>query len=153
MTASVTEPYVTIGQMALVRSKDSSKFRDVQSLSNVSSKVGFVRGTTGEVAAKAFFRSATLVPQSSINDGIAALRKGEIEVFIHDAPTVWRVAGNPNEKELTGLYRLLTKEPLAWAVRKSDEPLRFALSRKIQDWQLSGFAKQTMTRWVPLRIW
>jgi ABC-type amino acid transport substrate-binding protein len=150
---SFTEPYVTIGQMALVRSKDSSKFRDVQSLSNFSSKVGFVRGTTGEVAAKAFFRSATLVPQSSINDGIAALRKGEIEVFIHDAPTVWRVAGNPNEKELTGLYWLLTKEPLAWAVRKSDEPLRFALSRKIQDWQLSGFAKQTMTRWVPLRIW
>jgi polar amino acid transport system substrate-binding protein len=150
---SFTEPYVTIGQMALVRSKDSSKFRDVQSFSNVSSKVGFVRGTTGEVAAKAFFRSATLVPQSSINDGIAALRKGEIEVFIHDAPTVWRVAGNPNEKELTGLYWLLTKEPLAWAVRKSDEPLRFALSRKIQDWQLSGFAKQTLTRWVPLRIW
>jgi|SRR6516164_122352 polar amino acid transport system substrate-binding protein len=126
-----TDPYVTIGQMALVRAKDSSKFPDVQSFSNVTSKVGFVRATTGEMAARAFFRSATLSPQATINEGIAALRKGEIEIFIHDAPTVRRIAENPNEKELTGLYWLLTKEPLAWAVRKSDEPLRFALSREI----------------------
>ena len=76
--------------MALVRSKDSSKFRDVQSFSTVNSKVGFVRATTGEMAARTFFKSATLVPQPNANDGIAALRKGEIEVFIHDAPTVWR---------------------------------------------------------------
>jgi len=150
---SFTDPYVTIGQMALVRSKDSAKFPAVESFPTINAKVGFVRATTGEFAAKAFFRSATLVPQSSPNDGIAALRKGDIEVFIHDAPTVWRIGTNPNEKELTGLYWLLTKEPLAWAVRKSDEPLRFTLSRTIQQWQVSGYAKQTLTRWVPIRIW
>ncbi|HEX7232571.1 MAG TPA: transporter substrate-binding domain-containing protein [Candidatus Binatia bacterium] len=150
---SFTDPYVTIGQMTLVRSKDSAKFRAVELFPTINAKVGFVRATTGEFAARTFFRSATLVPQSSPDDGIAALRKGEIEVFIHDAPTVWRIGTNPNEKELTGLYWLLTKEPLAWAVRKSDEPLRFALSRTIQQWQLSGYAKQTMTRWVPMRIW
>ncbi|HEY1232667.1 MAG TPA: transporter substrate-binding domain-containing protein [Candidatus Binatia bacterium] len=150
---SFTDPYVTIGQMTLVRSKDSAKFRAVESFPTINAKVGFVRATTGEFAARTFFKSATLVPQSSPDDGIAALRKGEIEVFIHDAPTVWRIGTNPNEKELTGLYWLLTKEPLAWAVRKSDEPLRFTLSRTIQQWQVSGYAKQTMTRWVPMRIW
>jgi ABC-type amino acid transport substrate-binding protein len=150
---SFTDPYVTIGQMALVRSKESSKFRDVQSFSSVNSKVGFVRATTGEMAAKNFFKNATLAPQASADDGIAALRKGEIEVFIHDAPTIWRIGTNPSEKELTGLYWLLTKEPLAWAVRKSDEPLRFALNRTIQQWQTSGFAQRTLTRWVPMRIW
>jgi len=148
-----SDPYVTIGQMALVRTKDSSKFRDVQSFSSVTSKVGFVRTTTGEMAAKAFFGSAILVPQSTVNDGVAALRKGEIDVFLHDAPTVWRITGNPNEKELTGLYWLLTKEPLAWAVRKSDEPLRFALNRQLGQWQVSGFTKQILFRWVPIRIW
>ena len=79
-----SDPYVTIGQMALVRTKDSSKFRDVQSFSRVTSKVGFVRTTTGEMAAKAFFGSAILVPQSTVNDGVAALRKGEIDVFLHE---------------------------------------------------------------------
>ena len=150
---SFTDSYATIGQMVLVRAKDRSSFPNVQSFSQLTSKIGFVQATTGEIAAKAFFPRATLAPQSTIDDGITALRKGEIEVFIHDAPTVWRIAGNPNEKELTGLYWPLTKEPLAWAVRKDDESLRFALNRELQQWKLSGSLKYTLSRWVTLRIW
>jgi len=153
MLVSFTDPYVRIGQMALVRAADRSAFPNVQSFSQLKSKVGFVQKTTGEMAAKAFFPQATLDPQSSIDSGIAALRKGEIQVFIHDAPTIWRIAGNPNEKELAGLYWPLTKEPLAWAVRKVDEPLRFALNRELEQWQSSGSLKQTLSRWVALRIW
>ena len=150
---SFTDSYATIGQMVLVRAKDRSAFPNVQSFSQLTSKVGFVQATTGEIAAKAFFPRATLAPQSTIDDGIMALRKGEIEVFIHDAPTVWLIAGNPNEKELAGLYWPLTKEPLAWAVRKDDESLRFALNRELQQWKLSGSLKYTLSRWVTLRIW
>jgi ABC-type amino acid transport substrate-binding protein len=150
---SFADSYATIGQMALVRAKDRSAFPNVQSFSGLTSKIGFVQGTTGEMAAKAFFPRATLTPQPTIDDGIGALRKGEIEVFIHDAPTVWRIAGNPNEKELEGLYWLLTKEPLAWAVRKDDESLRFALNRELEQWKANGSLKQILTRWVSLRIW
>jgi ABC-type amino acid transport substrate-binding protein len=150
---SFTDSYATIGQMTLVRAKDRSAFPNVQSFSQLTSKVGFVQNTTGEIAAKAFFPRAILAPQSTIDIGIAALRNGEIEVFIHDAPTVWRISGNPNEKELAGLYWPLTKEPLAWAVRKDDESLRFALNRELQQWKLSGSLKYTLSRWVTLRIW
>jgi polar amino acid transport system substrate-binding protein len=148
-----TDPYVRIGQMVLVRAKDRSAFPNVQSFSKLTSKIGFVQTTTGEMAAKAFFPRAILEPLSTIEEGIAALRKGEIAVFIHDAPTVWRIAGNPNEKELEGLYWPLTKEPLAWAVRKNDEPLRFALNRELEQWRLNGSLKQILSRWVALRIW
>jgi ABC-type amino acid transport substrate-binding protein len=150
---SFTDSYATIGQMVLVRAKDRSAFPDVQSFSKFTSRIGFVQETTGEMAAKAFFPRATLAPQPTVDGGIAALRKGEIEVFIHDAPTIWRIAGNPNEKELTGLYWPLTKEPLAWAVRKDDESFRFALNRELQQWKGSGSLKQTLSRWVTLRIW
>jgi polar amino acid transport system substrate-binding protein len=150
---SFTDPYARIGQMALVRAQDKSMFPDVQSFSQRTSNIGFVQASTGEMAAKAFFPRATLVPQPTIEDGIGALRKGEIEVFIHDAPTVWRIAGNPNEKELEGLYWPLTKEPLAWAVRKDDEPLRFALNRELEQWRANGSLKQILSRWVAIRIW
>ena len=150
---SFTEPYAQVGQMALVRAKDRRAYPDVQSFSKLTSKVGFVEKTTGETAVKAFFPQATLAPQTNVEGGIAALRKGEIAVFIHDAPTIWRIAGNPNEQELEGLYWPLTKEYLAWAVRKDDEPLRFALNRELEQWKLSGRLKQTLSRWVPLRIW
>lgn len=150
---SFTDPYVRIGQMALVRAKDRSAFPNVQSFSKLTSNIGFVQMTTGEMAAKAFFPQAILAPRPTIDDGIAALRKGEIAVFIHDAPTIWRIAGNPNEKELAGLYWPLTKEPLAWAVRKDDEPLRFALNRELEQWKLNGSLKQILSRWVTLKIW
>ena len=124
-----TDPYAEVGQMALVRAKDASSFSNPQAFTSTTSRVGFVRQTTGELAARAIFLRAELLAQPTIDQGITALRNGEIDVFIHDAPTVWRTAGNPNEKDLKGLYWPLTKEPLAWAVRKEDEPLRFALNR------------------------
>ena len=52
---SFTDSYATIGQMALVRAKDRSAFPNVQSFSQLTSKIGFVQATTGEMAAKAFF--------------------------------------------------------------------------------------------------
>jgi polar amino acid transport system substrate-binding protein len=150
---SFTEPYAHVGQMALVRSGDAPSFSSVGAFTNTTSRVGFVQKTTGELAARGLFLKAKLVVQPTIDQGIAALRKGEIDVFIHDAPTVWRIAGNSNERELRGLYWPLTTEPLAWAVRKEDEPLRVALSRIAIQWKESGQLKLFINRWVTFTIW
>jgi len=150
---SFTDSYATIGQMVLVRSTDQGAFPDIQSFARVTSKIGFVRTSTGEMAAKAFFPRAVMTPQTNVEEGVAALRRGELTVFIHDAPTVWRIANTSNEKDLVGLYWPLTKEPLAWAVRKDDEPLRFALNRELERWRLDGRLKEILSRWVALRIW
>jgi ABC-type amino acid transport substrate-binding protein len=149
---SFTNSYADISQMALVRSKDAAAFPNVQAFLNVTSKVGYVETTTGEKAARAFFPQAALAPQPSIDAGVAALRAGDIAVFIHDAPTVWRIAGSGN-KDLQGLYWALTKEQIAWAVRKEDEPLRFAVNEALQRMDFSGRRKEILSRWVPLRIW
>jgi ABC-type amino acid transport substrate-binding protein len=149
---SFAEPYMQIGQMALVRARDVSRFSNLEGFLDTTSRVGFVSNTTGEQVSKEIFAKAKLVPQPTVDDGVAALREGIIDVFIHDAPTVWRIGGNPGEKELIGLYWPLTKEPLAWAVRKSDVPLQFALSRKVKEWELSGRLKQFTSRWVTLHI-
>jgi ABC-type amino acid transport substrate-binding protein len=149
---SFAEPYMQIGQMALVRERDLSGFPNLKSFLDTTSRVGFVSNTTGAQASKEIFLKAKLTPQPTVDDGVAALRKGVIDVFIHDAPTVWRIGGNPGEKELVGLYWPLTKEPLAWAVRKSDVPLHFVLSSKVKEWELSGRLKEFTNRWVPLHI-
>jgi polar amino acid transport system substrate-binding protein len=148
-----TDPYTRIGQMALVPIKERFAFPDIQSFYRLTVRVGFVQKTSGELAATTFFPQAMLVPQPTIEGGIAALRKGEIAVFIHDAPTIWRVAGNPNERDLAGLYWPLTKEALTWTVRKDDEPLRFALNRELENWKSSGDLNRVLSRWLTLRIW
>src|SRR4029077_13457379 len=125
-----------------VRAKDVSTFTTIQEFTNTTQTVGFVQHTTGELAARGLFLRAKIVPQPAIEVGVEALRKGQIDVFIHDAPTVWRIAGNSNEQELKGLYWSLTKESLAWAVRKDDEPLRFALNQKLAEMKNSGKLKE-----------
>ena len=148
-----TDSYAPIGQMALVRATDVELFPNVQAFTHTSQKVGFVQDTTGELAARGLFLKAKIVPQPTIEGGVVALRKGEIDVFIHDAPTIWRIAGNPSEQELKGLYWRLTDEHLAWAVRKDDEPLRFAINQELAQLKESGRLKQILSRWVALRIW
>jgi polar amino acid transport system substrate-binding protein len=148
-----TEPYAEIGQMALVRTKDAGSFSDLQAFTTTTSRVGFVQQTTGEMAARGIFSRAQLLAQPTIDQGITALRKGEIDVFIHDAPTIWRIGTNPNERDLKGLYWPLTKEPLAWAVRKEDEPLRFALSRIVTQWRDNGQLNLFIKRWVTFTVW
>jgi ABC-type amino acid transport substrate-binding protein len=61
---SFTDSYARVGQMALVRGRDRSAFPDVQSFANLTSGVGFVRQTTGEMAAKAFFPSGDAGPSA-----------------------------------------------------------------------------------------
>ena len=148
-----TDSYALIGQMALVRTNDASSYPSVQAFWNTKRKVGFVRDTTGELAARGLFLHAKIVPEPTVEDGVAALRKGEIDVFIHDAPTIWRIAGNPGEQELKGLYWRLTDEYLAWAVRKEDEPLRFAINRELTQIRQSGRLTEILSRWAGLRIW
>jgi ABC-type amino acid transport substrate-binding protein len=149
---SFTEPYMQIGQMALVRARDQAAFADLERFLDTSSRIGFVSNTTGEQIAQAIFSKAMFMPQPTVEEGIAALRQGAIDIFIHDAPTVWRIGGNPGEQELTGIFWPLSEEHLAWAVRKSDVPLQFALSQKVKDWKLSGRLQQMMSRWITLRI-
>jgi ABC-type amino acid transport substrate-binding protein len=149
---SFTEPYMQIGQMALVRTKDQAAFATLERFLDTTSRLGFVSDTTGEQVAKAMFSKAKLVPQPTVESGVAALRQGLIDIFIHDAPTVWRVGGDPGENELIGLYWPLTVEPLAWAVRKSDVPLQFALSQKVNEWKVTSQLQQIMSRWIVMRI-
>jgi ABC-type amino acid transport substrate-binding protein len=149
---SFTEPYMQIGQMALVRARDQASFANLESFFDTTARVGFVSQTTGEQVAKAIFSKAKLVPQPTVEDGVAALRQRGIDILIHDAPTVWRIGGNPAEKELIGLYWPLSEESLAWAVRKSDVPLQFALSRQVKEWKRSGRLQLLMSHWIILRI-
>jgi ABC-type amino acid transport substrate-binding protein len=149
---SFTEPYMQIGQMALIRAKDQSAFATLERFLDTTSRLGFASTTTGEQVAKAMFSKAKLVPQPTVEDGVAALRQGVIDIFIHDAPTVWRIGGDPGERELIGLYWPLTVEPLAWAVRKSDVPLQFALSQRVNEWKVSGQLQQIMSHWIVMRI-
>jgi len=148
-----THPYLRVGQMVLIRRADYSKFRAGATMNAPTARVGFQTGTTGEAYARANLTHAQLQAFPTPEAGIAALRAGQIDFFIHDAPTVWRVSGGFERKdpELMGRYRLLTKEELAWAVRKGDTSLLDRLNGILQTWKKNGEIEHVLDRWIPVR--
>lgn len=146
-------PYLQVGQMALIRSAEFTERSAPAAIASASSRVGFVVRTTGEQFARAKLGGAKLVSLPSIEQGVAALRAGKLDYFVHDAPTIWRVVGGfaSDERELTGLYTPLTDEHLAWAVRREDAALAERASAALDDWKRKGFVEEVLDRWIPVR--
>ncbi|MDH3715331.1 MAG: transporter substrate-binding domain-containing protein [Gammaproteobacteria bacterium] len=147
-----TDPYMQVGQMALIRTVDLGRISDSLSLYRTREKIGFEHGTTGEDFVRTRLERAQPVGFNSPDTGIAALRAGLITAFVHDAPTVWRIAGSPTERELVGLYQPLTEEYLAWAVRKNDVQLRDALNAQLSILRAKGELQRIIDRWITVRI-
>ncbi|MDX1434204.1 MAG: transporter substrate-binding domain-containing protein [Gammaproteobacteria bacterium] len=147
-----TRPFMKIGQMAVVRIGDAQRLGSVDALRRASGAVGFEAGTTGERFVRGSMRRATPVALDSVDAGVAALRDGRIEVFVHDAPTVWRIGSSTEYEDLIGLYWTLTDERLAWAVRKSDTGLRKALNAQLGEMIADGRLETILGRWIKVRV-
>ncbi len=148
-----TQPYLQVGQMALIRRDDSLRLRDEATMNLPTTTIGVHGGTTGEAYVRHKLPRAKLKTYPSVDAGIAALRAKEIDFFIHDAPTIWRVRGREKDRypDLMGHYRLLTTEDLAWAVRKDDTSLRNRLNAALANWQDNDWLDGVLARWIPVR--
>jgi polar amino acid transport system substrate-binding protein len=149
-----TDSYLKVGQMVLIRHEDQTKLSKPEAMNEKGARVGVERLTTGARYARDDLNRATIVEFDSVDAGIEALREKQVDFFIHDAPTVWRVTGRyPHaDPALVGLYRPLTNEEIAWAVRKQDaDTLGNALDRVLADMQSDGKVQEILDRWIPVR--
>lgn len=146
------EPYAEVGQMVLLRRDAVERLDGAKGLRRRGSRVGFVRGTTGESYVRHQLPEAIPVALETVEGGEGALRDAEIDYFVHDAPTAWRLGMNPHERELLALFEPLTHEELAWAVRKDDEELGQRLDALVARWKEQGELKPILNRWVPVRV-
>jgi len=146
-----TEPYLRVGQMAIIRAKDVALLGQPSALSRGRWKIGYEAGTTGARFVQDHLPLAIGVPFPSADQGLRALRAGEIDLFIHDAPTAWRVA-EERDQVLLGLYTPLTEEDLAWAVRKTDGLLRDQLNAALFRWRQDGSLQVVLDRWIRTQV-
>ena len=146
-----TEPYLRVGQMAIIRAKDVARLGRPSALSRGRWKIGYEAGTTGARYVQDNLPLAIGMPFPSVENGLRALRAGEIDIFIHDAPTAWRIAED-TEGVLLGLYRPLTEENLAWAVRKTDTVLRDQLNAALLRCRQDGSLQAILDRWIRVQV-
>jgi polar amino acid transport system substrate-binding protein len=143
-----TDPYLEGGLMAAVRTEDAQRYGSRDALLQTPATVGVIERTTGDVFVQQNFPNARRVALTVASDGALALRRRTIDVFVHDGPAIaWLVAAN--EADLTGLREPLTRENLAWGVRRDDAQLLAQVNEILGAWKRDGTLNDVLARWLP----
>jgi polar amino acid transport system substrate-binding protein len=145
-------PYLRVGQMAIFRKADQLQLSSPTLLTLTRRRVGFVAGTTGAAYVQGHLPQAQSVPLGSTDAGLQALRAGEIDVFVHDAVTAWRIGDNEVNETLTSSFAPLTEEYLAWAVRPTDAALHRDLEAVMERWRHTGRWQELFQKWLKFRV-
>lgn len=148
-----SEPYMKIGQMAIIRTEDAGRLANKAQLLSENYRVGYSRNTTGQQFVTNTLKNAEQTGFATNEEGVEALINNEIDYFIHDAPTVWQLTSSyPTDERLFGLYAPLTDEYLAWAVKTGNEELQQELNTTLDSWKENGFLKRTFSKWIPVSV-
>jgi polar amino acid transport system substrate-binding protein len=145
-----TSPYLSVGQMALVRMADMQFFPTEDAIKKTQSRVGFVEGTTGEfLVAQEFPLTNRKISFSSTSRAIQALSEERIDIFIAGAPGIWWKAATQEKAGLARIPILLTEEQFAWGVRKEDTELLKSANLFLETWKGDGRLKRAIKKWLP----
>jgi ABC-type amino acid transport substrate-binding protein len=142
-----SQSYLTIGQSPLVRREDQNAYA-LGIPYNSNDKVGVLKATTGEFLVKRDFPKMACKVFRSEADAVKALQKKKIDLFIADSTLVWYLAGMHANDGLAAVPMALTKEQVAWGVRKGDESLLTAANEFIQKASKDGTMNQVARRWM-----
>ena len=144
-----TLSYFESGQMALIRRKDAARYSTGLFSFATSSAIGVIKDTTGEYYVETQFSSVQKKSYKNSSAAVEDLIEKEIDMFVHDAPMVLYLASENETKGLTVLFALLTKEPLAWAVRKDDAELLKSANSFLQIINDEGKLDKMIKSWIP----
>jgi ABC-type amino acid transport substrate-binding protein len=90
----------------------------------------------------------TIVPSSTYDDGIAALRNRQVSALFGERAILLNAARrNASARDLVVLDRLFTYEPLALAMRANDERFRLIVDRTLARLHASGEFVRLYTKW------
>ena len=144
-----TLSYFESGQMALIRRKDAARFSAGLFSFTTSSAIGVVKDTTGEYFVETQFSSVKRIAYTDPRAAVKDLIDKDIDMFIYDAPMILYLASENESRGLTVLFALLTKEPLAWGVRKDNVELLDSANNFLRSINKEGKLNKMIKYWIP----
>jgi len=145
-----TNPYVRSGQMALVLQRNASKYPTPGFIAGAEISIGAESGTTGAFIIQSSYPKARLRTYPSAERGAEAVIDGRIELFVHDAPTVYWMAGLYQNQGLTVAPAVLSEDLMAWGVARENSELLSAVNAVLARWNSDGSIDAVLSRWIQL---
>ena len=147
---SFSEPYMVTGQVALVRLRDVNKFGDgLTDLLSPVIKVGTVDATTGDLLILRHKAKGAVLHFKDADHGVQALLDRTIDAFVYDLPMNLYLGAKYADKGIVPVTIPLTREHLAWGIRKDDQKLLQAANGYLKNLRGSGKLQQMIIHWVP----
>ena len=147
-----TDSYMRVGQMAIMHRDKVGRFSQPWSVYRDGVRIGVEPGTTGAAFAERELKDALISYYENPAAAFDGLRRDDIDLYIHDAPTSWQLANSRENEDLLSLYSPLTEEMLAWAVHPADVDLARELNRALQSMKANGTLQYILNRWIPVKI-
>ena len=144
-----TSRYLESGQTALIRRKDAARFSTGIFGLATSSAIGVVKNTFGEYFVDERYSSVKKKEYSDPRAAAKAVIDKKIDMFIYDAPMVIYLASENETQGLTWLGALLTREDLAWGVRKDNTDLLNSANSFLKNPNNEKMLKKMTQYWIP----
>lgn len=144
------EPFMQIGQMAIIRTSDVVKLSHPDAMSTAGLRIAVQPDTTGQAFVHDTYDKALIQNFPDNKRAFNALRNNISDVYVHDAPTSWGLWNNGKNRDLFSLARPLTEEGLAWAVRKKNGWMLQQLNSALQEMRDSGKLIDIQNQWIPV---
>ena len=150
MRIAFTIPYFESGQMALIHRKDVARYNTGLFSLATSSALGAIKDTTGAYFIQTQFGSIDRKLYTNSRAAVKGLIKQDIDMFIHDGPMILYLASENENKGLTALFTPLTREYLAWGVRKDNVELIDTTNNFLRAFNEEGTLSKRIKFWIPL---
>jgi len=142
-----TQPYLVVGQMALVRRTDRALYA-IGFPNPPPGTVGVLKATTGEYLVEHDFSGARTRSYPDSASAVKALMGRKIDLFVGDSTLIWYLAGMHEGDGLSVVPIPLSEERLAWGVRKGDTALLEATNGFLARASRDGSLQQVLKRWM-----
>ncbi len=144
------DPYMVTGQVSLVRLAEYNRFSSgFTDLLNPTVRVGTVKATTGDFLVTQSKSKGKIIHYDSAAQGVQGLLDKKIDVFVYDLPMNFYLGAKYADQGLTPVTVPMTKEYIAWGIRKNDPQLLALANGYLQEINSSGKLQQMIIRWIP----
>jgi polar amino acid transport system substrate-binding protein len=143
------DPYLTTGQAALIRASDRPSLGATRQVLATRRPIGIEVDSTGQGFVTQNIPQARRQSFPTVFKAVEALIMGDVDVVIHDRPTILWLAREHAEDDLLVVPGRFTDESLAWAFRRDNRSLRQEVNAILAGWKRSGRLEEIIERWVP----
>jgi polar amino acid transport system substrate-binding protein len=147
---ATSNPYFLSGQVALVHLDDFPLYgTGTRHLTAKNARLGVVGDSSGDTLLKGLGPKGKITRYPSASEAVKALLADTIDVFLFDLPTNAYFAAQYIDKGLTPGTALLTREPLAWAIRPDDDTLLAAANNYLTSLEENGELQKMLEQTIP----